>query len=89
MPKDLIYSLRFPGESRTNKRSNWKTDEFYPPYNAMGGPRSHSDNQGGEVFYAGDGFLAIQQAIAVAYVRLQSEQEIPDITLAVRYFIHY
>lgn len=52
----------------------------------MGGPRFRFEDKGGEVYYAEEGFLAIQHAIAVAYVKLQSEQNIPKIVLGVGYF---
>lgn len=50
---------------------------------STGGPREREEDQGGMVFYNQEGFLPIQNAIASAYVKLQSKMEIPKIQLQV------
>lgn len=50
---------------------------------STGGPREREEDQGGMVFYNQEGFLPIQNAIASAYVKLQSKTEIPKIQLQV------
>lgn len=85
-PKDLSYSLRFPAELRTtevpsdNKLGtyNWHTDMIYPSdgYNS---PRNLYYDDGGPPSYYKEGFLAIQNAIAAAFILKTGNQIIPNI----------
>lgn len=88
LPKDLVYSLRFPSESRlalvynAPLIFNWHTGFLYPLY-STGGPRNIDDNEGGMVFYNQEGFIPLQNAIALAYIKMQTNEKIPNIYLQV------
>ncbi|XP_031638212.1 ATP-binding cassette sub-family A member 3-like, partial [Contarinia nasturtii] len=71
LPKKLDYSLRFPGELRTNFTKDpivfsWQTNMDYPQYSG-GGPRAKHTDQGGAPNYFFESFLAIQQLIAFRF----------------------
>lgn len=88
LPKNLIYSLRFPSESRSALMFdlplifNWHTGFLYPLY-STGGPRNMDDNEGGMVFYNREGFIPLQNSIASAYIKMQSNENFPNIYLQV------
>lgn len=72
----MSYSLRFPGELRTIRHNpllfNWQTDRSTPRYEEPG-PRTRNDNDGGiPPGYLREGFLPIQNAIATAFLSIQS-----------------
>lgn len=75
MPKNLAYSLRFPSELRTSQLYNarhWKTNIlfFIDEY-------EESDRH---EYYYDEGFLAIQNAIAKAFIEQnQLNESIPEI----------
>lgn len=68
----MVYALRFPSEQRNDTKidttplPNWETDKWYPLLSG-GGPRSEHLNEGGDPYYYSEGFLSIQNAIAVSY----------------------
>lgn len=65
--------MRFPSELRTEidevnaTAFSWQTNLLYPEYSG-GGPRSKTLDEGGDPFYCLEGFLPIQNAIAVSYI---------------------
>lgn len=59
---------------------NWHTAFLFPLY-STGGPRQHKDNDGGMVFYNREGFLAIQNAITNAYVKLHTNETMPKVLM--------
>ncbi|XP_055297532.1 phospholipid-transporting ATPase ABCA3-like isoform X2 [Sitodiplosis mosellana] len=68
LPQNLVYTLRFPSETRTNSQIsptifNWQTNLLVQIYTG-GGPRGGSMNEGGAPYYLSEGFLPIQEAIA-------------------------
>lgn len=81
--------MRFPSELRTPPTNlneplffNWRTNLLYPLY-FIGGPRSREDNDGGIPWYNREGFLAVQNAIAGAFVKISSGSEMPEVMLQV------
>lgn len=86
MPKKLFYSLRFPSELRSlsiysgPSILNWHTFALFPLY-ATSGPRSRDDHDGGPPWYYREGFVPIQDAIARAFVRFISGNNMPDVML--------
>lgn len=89
LPKRLRYSLRFPGELRTIRHNpllfNWQTDRSEPRFQDPG-PRTRNDADGGiPPGYRREGFLAIQNALARQFVRMQSNDEkgMPEIVIQV------
>lgn len=90
LPKNLSYSLRFPSELRTGvsekhpEKFNWFTNLIYPPHNQI---ESRAKDRDGNLFpnYEREGFLAIQNAIARAYIRQFSKDEMPKIQLQVSF----
>lgn len=71
LPKNLVYTLRFPSELRAKTEAksafSWQTNLLYPLLSG-GGPRAKTSNEG--VYYS-DGFLTIQNAIAWSYATLR------------------
>lgn len=59
---------------------NWHTFALFPLY-ATSGPRSRDDNDGGPPWYYREGFVPIQDAIARAFVKLKSGNNMPDVLL--------
>lgn len=86
MPKQLFYSLRFPSELRSLAKYigpsilNWHTFVLFPMY-ATSGPRGRDDNDGGPPWYYREGFIPIQDAIARAFIKHKSGNEMPDVLL--------
>lgn len=67
MPKNLIYSIRFPfTPRRSGEDSNWKTDLLYESYDYK--IRQPQEGTGGFPSYYREFFLHIQNAIAIAFV---------------------
>lgn len=87
LPGDLSYSLRFPAELRTSlipsysrpEDFNWQTNLMFP--NDGYTNRYPSEDDGGPPSYQKEGFLAIQNAIARAYLFLSSNITMPDILM--------
>lgn len=74
LPKNLIYTLRFPSESRMNSEVNptifnWQTNLLVPIY-AGGGARGGAMDEGGAPYYFSDGFLPIQEAIGKTFMKM-------------------
>lgn len=77
MPNDLSYSLRFPSELRTTELPsnikpetyNWHTDKIFSTddYNSQ---RNIEYTDGGPPSYHNEGFLAIQNAVARAFLSI-------------------
>lgn len=84
LPEKLLYSLRFPSELRSVAfryalLNNWHTDKVYPPYQSY----ATRDLFGSLPNYNSEGFLSIQNAIAAAYIKLKTKQEMPGIFMKV------
>ncbi|KAJ6646771.1 Phospholipid-transporting ATPase ABCA3 [Pseudolycoriella hygida] len=86
MPKDLSYSLKFPSELRTtdlpsvNKphEYNWHTDLLFD--GNMNLPRYLGYEDGGPPSYHDEGFLAIQNAVARAFISINGNRtQMPDV----------
>ncbi|XP_031625623.1 ATP-binding cassette sub-family A member 3-like [Contarinia nasturtii] len=88
IPKSLSYSLRFPSELRMNDVPshfqpdviNWNTNRLFPeqPYS----PYYPYADDGKLPSYYKEGFLAIQNAIAQAFLQLNNvNKTMPDILL--------
>ncbi|XP_031638223.1 ATP-binding cassette sub-family A member 3-like, partial [Contarinia nasturtii] len=74
LPKNLVYTLRFPSELRNALDPlifHWQTNMQYPLFSG-GGPRKKSSDTGGAPNYFSEGFLSIQNAIANAFMTLSS-----------------
>lgn len=89
MPKDLSYSLRFPSELRTSELPsnfnptsyNWHTDKILPTgdYNSQRN-LDYADYAGGPPSYHDEGFLAIQNAVARAFISINGNRtQIPEV----------
>ncbi|XP_037034194.1 ATP-binding cassette sub-family A member 3-like isoform X1 [Bradysia coprophila] len=88
LPKDLSYSLHFPSELRTTElpshfrptNYNWHTNKILPneEFNL---PRHLEYADGGPPSYYNEGFLAIQNAVARAFVseNANSKTQMPDV----------
>lgn len=81
MPKNLEYSLRFPGELRTNASLSWRTEFVFPkrPSNKLLNP---DDFDGGNpAGYFREGFLTLQNVIFQAFLDKFSVKPntVPDI----------
>ncbi|XP_031627171.1 ATP-binding cassette sub-family A member 3-like, partial [Contarinia nasturtii] len=89
LPKNLVYTLRFPSELRATIDANplvynWQTNLLYPIFSG-GGPRGGISDSGGAPSYHSEGFLAIQNAIAQVYMQMnligsngENGYELPD-----------
>lgn len=80
-PKDFSFALRFPSELRTSSRKlplSWLTMKLFMPID-LSGPRNADAQSGGlPVGYLQEGFLPIQNAISMAYIKLVSNNiELP------------
>ncbi|XP_018787318.1 PREDICTED: ATP-binding cassette sub-family A member 3 [Bactrocera latifrons] len=77
-PRNFQFSLRFPSELRTATRTlgwTWLTSKLFPLID-MAGPRNSEDNDGGlPVGYLREGFLPVQQALSMAYLKLAGNKE--------------
>lgn len=89
LPRNLSYSLRFPSELRTTELPsyekpesyNWHTNKILSPgdYNS---PRNERYTDGGPPSYHMEGFLAIQNAIARAFIdKSGGSGQMPDIRI--------
>ncbi|XP_068154368.1 LOW QUALITY PROTEIN: phospholipid-transporting ATPase ABCA3 [Drosophila tropicalis] len=80
LPDKLDFALRFPSESRTTSLNiglTWLTMRLFPIID-LTGPRNENATDGGiPVGYLREGFLPIQHALTMAYLR----QRAPDSTL--------
>lgn len=81
MPKELSYSLRFSNELR-NFYGTWLTDKLHPATLGLENLRDDFFNEGGPPCYSCEGFVQIQDAIARAFVKLKSgNQMTPEVLL--------
>ncbi|XP_032594289.1 phospholipid-transporting ATPase ABCA3 isoform X2 [Drosophila grimshawi] len=81
----LKYTLRFPSELRTtsfNIGLTWLTMRLFPMID-LTGPRNLEDGDGGiPVGYLREGFLPVQNAISMAYIRQKSNMDvIPEVVM--------
>ncbi|XP_037937487.1 ATP-binding cassette sub-family A member 3-like [Teleopsis dalmanni] len=84
-PNKFAFSLRFPSELRTsssNFSDTWLTNNLVPLY-TENGPRNKDDVDGGiPVGYVREGFLPLQNALSIAFLKLSSgTKELPEILL--------
>lgn len=87
-PNKLAYALRFPSVLRTQIQTfysdifTWSTDKLFPEDDSSG-PRDIEDADGGvPVGYLREGFLPIQQAISMAYLKIAGKQSVlPEIVM--------
>lgn len=85
-PDNLKYTLRFPSELRTVSSlflpKTWLTLRLYPELQTPG-PRNIGDDDGGvPPGYLREGFLPIQNALSMSYLRLRSPNDkLPDVML--------
>lgn len=82
--------MRFPSELRAEVLGilhplnyNWFTNLIYRPHEKIKNTAIRADDDGIEPKYNKEGFLAIQNAIAAAYVKRISNKEIPKIQVHV------
>lgn len=88
IPKDLSYSLHFPSELRGTEFSsqlkpgfyNWHTNKITPS-EGFNEPRNLRYVDGGPPSYYAEGFLAIQNAIARAFVSKIGNRTMPDVLI--------
>lgn len=87
MPKDLSYSLRFPSELRTSELPsnikpetyNWDTNQILST-DDYSSPRNLQSPDGGPPSYHDEGFLAIQNAVASAFISISGNRtQMPDV----------
>lgn len=84
-PDSFEYTLRFPSELRTVSGlipRSWSTLRLYPEFQTFG-PRNKMDADGGSPpGYLREGFLPIQNALSMSFLRLKSGQRLlPDVML--------
>lgn len=84
-PDSFEYSLRFPSELRTVSSfvpKTWSTLRLYPEFQTFG-PRNKMDKDGGTPpGYLREGFLPVQNALSMSFLRLKSgEKLLPDVML--------
>ncbi|KAG4071964.1 hypothetical protein HA402_006125 [Bradysia odoriphaga] len=84
IPDNLEYSIRLPSELRTPDgffpaTYNWRTDLLFPRFEILGPRNRGSDNGGVPPGYYQEGFLAIQNAVAGAFLQLKSGNTMPEI----------
>lgn len=80
------YTLRFPSELRTAKAAIWNTWLTKRLFlsSLISGPRNYDDDDGGTPpGYLREGFLPIQNAISMSYIRSKAKvkEELPEIVL--------
>lgn len=77
-PRNFVFSLRFPSELRTATRAlgwTWLTSKLFPIID-IAGPRNPDAYDGGlPVGYLREGFLPVQQALSMAYLKLAGNKE--------------
>lgn len=83
LPKNLEYSLRFPGEMRTNKSHLWNTESLFPESATIQLTNPDDKDGGHPADYYREGFLTLQNAIFKAILEKISVKSspIPDIFL--------
>lgn len=74
IPKKLAYSLRFPAVLRMESQRHWQTHLIY----SFGAHISNYVSNRRDAYYE-EGFLAIQNAIAGAYVNITTNTSMPNI----------
>ncbi|XP_037937486.1 ATP-binding cassette sub-family A member 3-like [Teleopsis dalmanni] len=84
-PKQISFAIRFPSELRTISLSidfTWLTNSLFMPID-LSGPRGVDDADGGvPVGYIREGFLPLQNALSLAYIKLASGAEsLPEIIM--------
>lgn len=67
----------FPNKLRKSY-GDWRTNSLFP-IQKMLGPRENNTDTGGSPSYADEGFLAIQNAIALAYIKVKAGTLPPDL----------
>uniref|UniRef100_A0A1A9X391 ABC transporter domain-containing protein n=1 Tax=Glossina brevipalpis TaxID=37001 RepID=A0A1A9X391_9MUSC len=76
-PEKFSYSIRFPSELRTSvsdRQLTWFTMKLFLPFD-ISGPRNINATDGGlPVGYLREGFLPVQQAVSMAYMKLLSNR---------------
>lgn len=82
----LVYSIRFPNELRIRERGSsntWYTDSLFDDDDHYYVTRYPGQDGGGLPSYLGEGFLAIQDAIANAYANMTDSTKLtwPDIQI--------
>ncbi|XP_037883728.1 phospholipid-transporting ATPase ABCA1 isoform X1 [Glossina fuscipes] len=82
-PEKFSYSIRFPSELRTsvsNREQTWLTMKLFLPFDITG-PRNINATDGGlPVGYLREGFLPVQHAISMAYMKLLTDRDdIPEV----------
>ncbi|XP_030379886.1 ATP-binding cassette sub-family A member 3 isoform X2 [Scaptodrosophila lebanonensis] len=85
LPKKFHYAIRFPAESRTasyNIGLTWLTMRLFPIID-LTGPRNPSSDDGGlPVGYLREGFLPVQHALTMAYLRQMSgNATLPEVVM--------
>ncbi|XP_034472561.1 ATP-binding cassette sub-family A member 3 isoform X2 [Drosophila innubila] len=85
LPEKFKYTLRFPSELRTTTYKfglTWLTMRLFPVIDTTG-PRNLRDNDGGiPVGYLREGFLPIQHALSMSFIRQKSGQdELPEVVM--------
>ncbi|XP_055842779.1 LOW QUALITY PROTEIN: uncharacterized protein LOC129909731 [Episyrphus balteatus] len=86
LPVHLNYRLRFPSELRTAYSSyySWFTNDLYLPSESGGSRNWYEDDGGIPVGYLREGFLAVQNAISIAFLKLSNAKlakNLPDVVL--------
>lgn len=80
MPTDLSYSLRFPNVLRSSySHETWLTNKLYPPFSGL------EKNSGGDSIYYREGYVQIQDAIARAFVKVKSGNQMKSQVLLQRF----
>ncbi|XP_030372011.1 ATP-binding cassette sub-family A member 2-like [Scaptodrosophila lebanonensis] len=72
-PTILRYALRFPSELRTAQGPvvmNWQTDRLFPESDPVGPRNDDFDDGGVPVGYIAEGFLPIQHALTMSWLKL-------------------
>uniref|UniRef100_A0A1B0A2W5 ABC transporter domain-containing protein n=1 Tax=Glossina pallidipes TaxID=7398 RepID=A0A1B0A2W5_GLOPL len=82
-PEKFSYSIRFPSELRTSvsdRQQTWLTTKLFLPFD-ISGPRNMNSTDGGlPVGYLREGFLPVQHAVSMAYMKLLTDQnDIPEV----------
>ncbi|XP_065364636.1 phospholipid-transporting ATPase ABCA3-like isoform X2 [Calliphora vicina] len=84
-PMDFSFALRFPSELRTSSQNlpmTWLTMKLFMPID-LSGPRNAGSQDGGlPVGYLREGFLPVQNAISMAYMKLvTNNNELPYVEM--------
>ncbi|XP_064556074.1 phospholipid-transporting ATPase ABCA3 isoform X2 [Drosophila montana] len=86
LPEKFEYTLRFPSELRTATATLWKTWLTKRLFlsSMIAGPRNYEDDDGGiPPGYLREGFLPIQNAITMAYIRKMAKgtEQLPEVVM--------